>query len=159
MDEKQDTPASSTITQLQTNQADNGNDADTDVEFYSYDRECPKGKGEYIVTLRVAAARIKTIQKQAEQAFGEMLLNVEKDDPGTSRAYRLAVAEGQVESAKDTVEELKDELQSWRDNLPENFQYGTKADELEEAISNLEDLAGQLDGSNFNFEIDMPGMF
>jgi len=156
MDEKHNTPANSIITQVQTNQTDN---EDADVEFYSYDRECPKSKGEYIVTIRVAASRLKTIQKQAEQAFGEMLLNVEKDEVANSRASRLAEAEGQVESAKETVEELRDELQSWRDNLPENLQYGEKAGELDEAIGNLEDLASQLDDSNFNFEIDMPGMF
>ena len=30
--------------------------------------------------------------------------------------------------------ELRDELQSWRDNLPENLQYGEKAGELDEAM-------------------------
>jgi hypothetical protein len=135
-------------------------DADPDdVEFYSYDRDCPKGKGEYTVTLTVAASRLKTIQKEAEQAFGEMLLEVEKDEPCTSRAGRLAVAEEQVVSAKDMVEELRDELQSWRDNLPENFQSGSKADELDEAISNLQGLEDSLDASNFNFDIEIPGMF
>ena len=44
-------------------------------------------------------------------------------------------------AAKDTVEELRDELQSWRDNLPENLQSGSKAEELDEAISNLGGLA------------------
>ncbi|MFZ0418429.1 MAG: hypothetical protein WAM04_09995 [Candidatus Sulfotelmatobacter sp.] len=134
-------------------------DGADDVEFNSYDRECPKGKGEYIVTLTVAASRLKTIQKQAEQAFGEMLLSVEKNESATSRASRLGEAQIQVESAHDTVEELRDELQSWRDNLPENFQVGEKADELDQAIEGLDSLASSLDMSNFDFEIEIPGMF
>lgn len=133
-------------------------DADA-IEFYSYDRDCPKRKGEHIVTLAVAAPQLKTIQKQAEQAFGQMLLNIEKDTTANSRADRLSHAEGQVESARETVEELREELQSWRENLPENLQDGTKAQELDEAIDSLGNLADSLDYENFDFEIDMPGMF
>jgi hypothetical protein len=42
--------------------------------------------------------------------------------------------------------ELKEELESWRDNLPENLQNGSKADELNEAI----------DGIDGVYEIDVP---
>jgi ParB-like chromosome segregation protein Spo0J len=129
-----------------------------DVEFESYDRDCPKRKGVYIVTLEVAASRLKTIQKQAEQTFGEMVLSVEKKEVGGSRADLLAEAESQVESAHSTVEEIRDELQSWHDNLPENFQFGMKAEELNEAIFKLDELANSLDGSNFDFQIEIPGM-
>ena len=133
-------------------------DAD-DIEFETYDRERPKGKGEYIVTLRVAASRLKTIEKDAEAAFGEMLLSVEKDNPATSRSALLAEAEEEVDKARGMVEDLRDGLQNWRDNLPENFQDGAKATELDDAIEALGELAEQLDSQNFNFAIDMPGMY
>lgn len=46
---------------------------------------------------------------------------------------------GAIEEAKSIAEELKDELENWRDNLPESLQYGSKADELTEAIDYFDD--------------------
>jgi hypothetical protein len=47
-----------------------------------------------------------------------------------------------IESAADTafgnISELREELESWYDNLPEAFQSGDKGDRLQEAIGNLE---------------------
>jgi len=43
-----------------------------------------------------------------------------------------------ISGAVGDLEYLKDELQEWFDNLPENFQQGDKGSQLEEAISNLE---------------------
>lgn len=43
-----------------------------------------------------------------------------------------------VSEAFSMAEELKDELQSWYDNLPEAFQNGSKGEALQEAIGNLE---------------------
>jgi hypothetical protein len=43
-----------------------------------------------------------------------------------------------VQDALAVFEELRDELQNWRDNLPESLQNGSKADELDEAIGQLE---------------------
>lgn len=43
-----------------------------------------------------------------------------------------------VSAAFSQIEELKDELQSWYDNLPENFQNGDKGSQLQEAIDALE---------------------
>jgi len=39
-----------------------------------------------------------------------------------------------VESAATAVEELRDELRDWRDNLPENLEGGDSASELDDAI-------------------------
>jgi hypothetical protein len=119
-------------------------------------RERPTGKGEYIVTLHVAGSRLKSAQKQAEEAFGEMFLAIEADKPATSRAGRLSEAGDLAERSRLVVEELRDELQSWHDNIPENLQSGLKAAELEEAISSLEDLVSNLE--NLSFDIDIPGM-
>lgn len=49
-----------------------------------------------------------------------------------------ATVEGIVEEVFGEIEGLKDELQEWYDNLPENFQSGDKGDALQEAISGLE---------------------
>jgi DNA repair exonuclease SbcCD ATPase subunit len=123
-----------------------------------YDRETPKGKGTYRVTLVVAAARLKTIQKEAEEVFGEMLLEVSKVETATSKAARLADAEEMIAEAKSMVEELKGEIESWKESLPENLQYGAKAEELDEAISALEEKSEQLGDIDFS-DIRFPGMY
>ena len=53
-----------------------------------------------------------------------------------SRTSTLGAA---IDEALSTAEELRDELQEWKDNLPENLQDGQKADELQEAIDYLEE--------------------
>lgn len=45
-----------------------------------------------------------------------------------------------VSTAFSMLEELKDELQNWYDNLPESFQSGSKGDTLQEAIDALENI-------------------
>ncbi len=76
--------------------------------------------------------------------------------PG-SRANRLAEAESTVDDVKTTVEELKDELQQWLDGLPENLQSGSKADELNEAIQELETIQEALEGLDFS-SVSFPSM-
>ena len=83
----------------------------------------------------------------------------------------MAVLSGEVvdavESAKGDVDELKDELQSWLDGMPENLQGGQKADELEEAISALDTVTEALDEAQQALEtasdeagnVEFPGMF
>jgi hypothetical protein len=46
-----------------------------------------------------------------------------------------------VSDAFSELESLKDELQDWYDNLPESFQNGDKGSELQDAVSNLENLS------------------
>jgi hypothetical protein len=75
-----------------------------------------------------------------------------------SRATRFDEAKQRVSDANAEFEELRDELQSWRDNLPENLQNGSKADALDEAISNLDAVISsceEIDGT----EVEFPGMF
>lgn len=50
------------------------------------------------------------------------------------------------------LEELKDELESWKDNLPENLQSSNKASMLDDAISQLESAISAL--GNVNLEPD-----
>ncbi len=63
-----------------------------------------------------------------------------------------------MEDGKAELESLRDELQDWYNSLPENLQQGGKADELQAAVSELEDMisnAEDLTGSDVNF----PGMY
>ena len=58
------------------------------------------------------------------------------------------------------AEELKDELEAWLENMPENLQDGSKAGEIQEAIDELEEVIDHLNeavdsAGNVNF----PGMF
>lgn len=75
-----------------------------------------------------------------------------------SRADRFSEAQALASDAKAQVEELRDELQNWLDNLPENLQGGSKAEALEEAISNLEDVISNLEEAE-GASVDFPGMF
>jgi hypothetical protein len=66
-----------------------------------------------------------------------------------SRADRLAevldkMDWGTIETAQSEVECLKEELQNWLDNMPENLQSSNKADELQTAIDDLEDIESEL---------------
>lgn len=71
---------------------------------------------------------------------------------------RFDAALGRVSDAKTEIEELRDELQSWRDNLPENLQSGSKADALDEAISSLEDVISDLENVE-GASVEFPSMF
>ncbi len=51
-------------------------------------------------------------------------------------------AEDAASQAQSTFEELGDELRSWYDGMPENFQGGDKGTAVEEAAQVCEDLAG-----------------
>jgi hypothetical protein len=47
-----------------------------------------------------------------------------------------------VENGVSELSQLRDELQDWYDNLPENFQSGEKGSQLEEAIGELDEADG-----------------
>lgn len=83
---------------------------------------------------------------------------VEKIKRRQSRADRLADAASLVGDAKGEVESLKQELEDWRDNMPESLQGGSKHDELEEAISELLELEEQLEQVSGFDNVNFPGM-
>lgn len=75
-----------------------------------------------------------------------------------SRAERFSAAKDVLSGAKEIFEELENELQSWRDNLPENLQSSNKADELDNAISELQgviSLCDDIEGT----DVEFPRMF
>lgn len=75
-----------------------------------------------------------------------------------SRADRLAEAEEARSLAQEIVRELADELETWRDSIPENLQGGDKYSQVEEAADALRTAADDLE--NVDLEgIEMPSMF
>ena len=108
----------------------------------------------YTVTVR---AKSITSMKAQLRKFG-IEATVEKIVRARSRADVLDQAARQVEDAKQTVEELRDELQEWHDGMPENLQSGQKAEELETAISQLEEIISELGNVDFD-NVDFPGRF
>lgn len=58
-------------------------------------------------------------------------------------------------SAQSDTEELRDELQEWYDNLPENFQNGDKGSQLQEAIGYLDDAANSMEEPDLDAD-EMP---
>ena len=76
-----------------------------------------------------------------------------------SRATRLSDTLDMTEKIAD-VEQLKEELEEWLDNLPENLQSSNKADMLQEAIDNLELIAEELEGiQELQHDVEFPSMF
>lgn len=75
-----------------------------------------------------------------------------------SRADRFATAQDLASQAKERIEELRDELQNWRDGMPENLQSSQKADDLDNAISELESAISGLEEVE-NCSPEFPGMF
>lgn len=69
----------------------------------------------------------------------------------------MSEAEDLVAQALSIVEELKEEMENWRDNIPDNLQGGEKYSQVDEACSALEDLASNLEGCDWS--VDFPGMF
>ena len=75
-----------------------------------------------------------------------------------SRAERYEAALAKVTDAKCEIEDLASELQSWLDNMPESLQGSAKAEDLQEAIDNLESAASSLEEAE-GVEVSFPGMF
>lgn len=101
---------------------------------------------------------VDKLAKSLEELKDGVSVTVVKDDLPTSRQARLDAALSQVEDAASEVGSLRDELQEWYDNLPENLQSGEKADQLQLTVDELDSLVdglGNIDGSSIEF----PGMF
>jgi hypothetical protein len=99
----------------------------------------------YRVVGTVEAANLRDAKKQIKIAFPAGDLRVERPKQ-MSRASRL-------EQARAIVEDLKCEIESWKENLQENLQQGEKAARLEECEAALDEVLNALDG------VEFPGMF
>ena len=109
----------------------------------------------YEITLTVEGRNINSVEKKLKEQYPEAEIKVEKIEPSPSRADRLDRAAALVDEAKGIVEELREELQAWHDNLPENF--SAKAEEIEEAVSSLEETYDQLE--EVQFDVEFPSAF
>jgi uncharacterized phage infection (PIP) family protein YhgE len=83
---------------------------------------------------------------------------IQKVNVPTSRADRYSEAQSQVSDAKGEMESLRDELQEWLDNLPDNFRDGDKGQDLESAIGQLEDSINGCETVE-SIDVDFPGMY
>lgn len=107
-----------------------------------------EGKG-----LREAGVQ-KLVDKLKTEYGEDVAVHVHKKNRPESRQERFAEATGLIEEGKAEVESLRDELQEWKDGMPENLQNGSKAEEIDEAITQLEeviDKAEEISGTEVNF--------
>jgi len=116
-----------------------------------------KRKPRYKIILVVEGATIASVTAKAKATFGENLAVVRKVDPDSARQDRLNAAKDELDNVASTVEELRDELQEWFDNLPESLQAGEKGTDLEEAIGALETIKDELEAIDFE-TVSFPAM-
>lgn len=115
----------------------------------------------YTITANnVEGARKASIEKKLRKAFGKDadIFTVEKDRSPESRQGRLDAILEDVHSNADDVRELHDELEKWKNNLPENLQDSDKAQQLENAMDNLNNLADEIEAIDGD-SIEFPGMY
>jgi len=62
-----------------------------------------------------------------------------------SRAERFSEAQTAIETGGLDFDILRDELQSWLDNMPENLQSGSKAEEIQDAIDQLDEASNSVE--------------
>ena len=110
----------------------------------------------------IDAARLQAKTRVAELVktdLGEKVQRVVRKKY-SSRADRLDEAKIHLDEALGIVDELKDEIQEWHDNLPENFQNGDKGSALEDCVTNLETVADSINDAVSNCDsVEFPGMF
>lgn len=114
----------------------------------------------YSISGTVSDTNIVAVRKKLAEVFkvAEEQIAATKIEESPSRADRLSAAENLVDQARDIVEELREEVQGWHDNLPENLQDGDKAQEIEECASQLEQVGSNLDEAGFG-DVSFPSAF
>lgn len=115
-----------------------------------------------IITINHKGARVdgieSLIEKHVKDKYPEAFISVQRKNPAISRSDRFGAAQAMVSDARSEGESLRDELQEWLDNLPENLQQGSKADEIQSAIDELETFISSLDEAE-NVSPEFPGMY
>ena len=113
-----------------------------------------QGKG--LQQAKVHACLINALKDKFTKTDIHVSTDVEK--PLVSRPDRFADAMNRLCGAKEDLEALCNELQDWKDNLPENLQDGDKANALDEAIGELEEIIEAVDGVSSN-DVTFPSMY
>jgi nucleoid DNA-binding protein len=118
----------------------------------------------FIVTIEKKALQTATVQNIVDEIKAKLGkkadVDMEKDPTPNSRADQLALIKARVEECAGDVESLKDELQDWKDNLPENLQDGDKGSQLETAIDALDAVKDSIEeAANECDSVEFPGMY
>lgn len=107
-----------------------------------------KRMGEALKCAYVAKEEIERLFSEYEDKTSDL----EEDSiPEELKELYVTDINNQIGNAQDGIsdlEELRDELQNWLDSLPENLQQGSKADELNEAIDELDTGIYELENLN-----------
>jgi hypothetical protein len=112
----------------------------------------------YRIVIKVDGSRVDFVKKQCLTAFGiDISTQVAKIESQPSRTDRLNEAEGWVSDAKGVVEELRGEMEDWKENMPESLQQGSKADDIDECVSQLEEIESMLGNIDFG-NVSFPSM-
>jgi ferric-dicitrate binding protein FerR (iron transport regulator) len=75
-----------------------------------------------------------------------------------SRAERFREALEFVMTARGEMEALKEELETWRDNMPENLHGSEKYEQLDTAVAELEEIVEALEDVEGR-DVEFPGMY
>lgn len=115
-----------------------------------------------VITVNQKGARLDSVEKiiseQIRGKYPNAQISVTRKEIPDSRADRFAEAQSLVSDAKSEAEELRDELQDWYDNLPENFQAGEKGDTLQSAIDELETFIQNCEEAE-GASVEFPSMY
>lgn len=113
------------------------------------------------ISINKKGLRAATVHKIVEDAikavYPDASVTTTRKEPAESRADRLGEAESGFDDAKSTVEELRDEMQEWYNNMPENFQSGDKGDEVQSTVEALEEIISNMEQVDFS-SVDFPSM-
>lgn len=87
----------------------------------------------------------------------EIRLTYEYGPAKKKRTARTEVCSilGHLEKIKEDIEDVKNQEEEYKDNLPENLQNGEKADQSDTAITQLEEAVGYIDEMVDMFGEDM----
>lgn len=112
----------------------------------------------YTITATVEDTRQASVVKKLKDLYGEgVYINVTKIDDSPSRAARLSEAESKFNDAKEAVQELKEEIDNWKEGLPENLQGSDKASSLEECADALDTIVNDMESVDFDV-VEFPSM-
>lgn len=119
-----------------------------------------KREARYLIRFEATATNIIAMRKQLEAMSPGLAPRIVKIESGMSRADRLSFAMQDAADALSEVESLREEIEAWKDALPENLQSGSKADELDDCMSQLEATKDSLETAISESEsVSFPGMY
>jgi len=127
------------------------------LEYKDQDDEKKKAQSEYIVTMRVKGSTLPAVERRAKAAWGDKvrISHVRRKD---TNADLLGDAQEHVEQAVEIIAELQEEMESRRDNTPENFQATETYSAVEEAVNALESLKHEVESVVPSFDnVEFPG--